>query len=195
MAHSNKEDWQNKLSKALESFDDKWEKEVKNANLAQYNHLKTLHNSSKWSEWAAKGGSANVDNMLKWCRDNNHWEEIGKKQRGVPKKESTKEKISNTLKGRKLSDETKQKMSESRMGHGWSDETIEKLKKAARKRCTPILQFDLSGNFIKEWSGLAEIHDELGFNKRAIQVVCNNYRDKIEKGSKQSKGFIWKYKQ
>lgn len=96
--------------------------------------------------------------------------------------------------GRKLSEETKKRMSESRKGHGWSDVAFNKLKESARKRMIPISQFDLEGNWIKDFAGLAEMHDELGLNKRNVQMVCNNWKDNNEKGSKQCGGFIWKYK-
>ena len=86
-------------------------------------------------------------------------------------------------------------MSESRMGHGFSKKTIKKLKDAAQKRCVPISQFYLDGRWKKDWIGLKEAAEYYDMkNCRAIQLVCNYYRDKLTKGSKQCKGFIWKYK-
>lgn len=194
MAHSNKEDWEKDLSKMLESFTDEWQQKVKETNPKRYSHLKTLHNSSKWKEWATKGGEESSPKMIEWCRKNNHWDKLAEQQRGVPKPEEVKKKISNKLKGQVLSEETKKKMSESRMGHGWSDEAIENLKKAARKRSNPISQYDLNGKWIKDFTGLAEMYDELGLNKRNVQIVCNNWKNNSEKGSRQCGGFIWKYK-
>ena len=50
-----------------------------------------------------------------------------------------------------------------------------------------ILQYDLNGNFIKEWNGLIEVQMCLGINKAN---VWNN----LNKLSKSAGGFIWKYK-
>lgn len=120
---------------------------------------------------------------------------ISNGQKGKPKSKSHKQKISKTLLGRELPLETKQKMSESRIGLKHSKETIKKLKKSAQKRCTPISQFDLDGNLIKDWIGFKEAANFFNMkNGRAIQLVCNYYRDNLTKGSKQCKGFIWKYK-
>jgi hypothetical protein len=106
-----------------------------------------------------------------------------------------KAKISKTLKGRKLSKETCEKMSESRTGMKHSNSTIKKLEKAAQKRCVFVSQFTLDGVWIKDFIGLKEAAELIGHkNGRAIQLVCNYYRDNLTKGSKQSGGFIWKYK-
>ena len=140
------------------------------------------------------GATISFPKMLQWCKDNNHWEKLAEVHRDVPKSVQQKEKISKKLKGRKLPKETCEKMSKSRMGHGWSGETIDKLKTAARKRCVPISQFDLDGNWIKDWDGFIYVNEALGLTTRSIQLVCNYYRDNLTKGSKQCGGFIWKYK-
>jgi hypothetical protein len=143
---------------------------------------------------ASLGGKKSAPKMIEWCKQNNHWETISKLQTGVPKSKEVKIKISNKLKGRLLSEETKKKMSESRMGHGWSEETLKKLSQSARKRMKPISQFDLNKNWIKDFNGLAEMYDELKLNKRAVQLVCNNWKNNAQRGSKQCGGYIWKYK-
>ena len=48
-----------------------------------------------------------------------------------------------------------------------------------------ILQYDLQGNFIKEWNSIAEASKTLKLKK--IWEVCNNKRNKCG-------NFIWKYK-
>ena len=116
-------------------------------------------------------------------------------QKGRAKPDYQKQKISKTLKGRPIPENVKKKMSKSRMGHGWSQKTLKKMSESARKRMKPISQFDLHGNWIKDFNGLAEMHDEIGLDKRGVQIVCNNWRDNTEKGSKQCGGFIWKYKE
>jgi hypothetical protein len=158
----------------------------------------------KKTQWGRKGNEASkkisIENggsgslLIDWCNKNNHWEKLAEIHRDVPKSKEQKEKISKKLKGRKLPKETCEKMSQSKMGHGWSEETIDKLKTAARKRCVPISQFDLDGNWIKDWDGFIYVNETLGLTTRSIQLVCNYYRDNLTKGSKQCGGFIWKYK-
>ena len=110
------------------------------------------------------------------------------------KRETRNEKLSIALKGRKLPKITCNKMSQSRMGREWNDDTINKFKNSARKRCDVISQFDLDGNWIQDWNGFIYVNESLGLNTRAIQLVCNYYRDNLTTGSKQCGGFIWKYK-
>lgn len=50
-----------------------------------------------------------------------------------------------------------------------------------------ILQYDLEGNFIKEWPSIAEIKRQLGLHPGHIPDVCKGKRN-------QAFGFIWKYK-
>jgi hypothetical protein len=117
-------------------------------------------------------------------------------QTGRLKNSEHKAKISKTLSGRKLSTDTCNKMSESRTGLKHSSQTIKKLEKAAQKRCVAVSQFTLDGVWIKDFIGLKEAGESIGKeNGRPIQLVCNYYRDKFSKGSKQCGGFIWKYKQ
>lgn len=56
------------------------------------------------------------------------------------------------------------------------------------KSSKAILQYDLQGNFIKEWVGAAEIERQLGIPHSNIGRTC--------KGKyKQSHGYIWKFKE
>lgn len=57
------------------------------------------------------------------------------------------------------------------------------------KTCKPIIQCDLSGNFIKEWISAQEVKDELNYEKSAICGCCKGYY-----GRKTYKGYIWRYK-
>ena len=56
-----------------------------------------------------------------------------------------------------------------------------------QQKSYPILQYDLDGNFIREWKDGKEITNILGFNISKVQNVCRG-------ASKTSQGFIWKYK-
>jgi len=142
-----------------------------------------------------KGGKVSAPKMLKWCKENNHWEKLGEVHKGVPKSKEQKEKISNKLKGRKLSKETCEKMSKSRIGVKRSDSTLINLKKAAQKRSVSVSKFTLDNIWLEDIVGLNEAANSIGQkNGRAIQLVCNYYRDNLTKGSKQCGGYIWKYK-
>ena len=59
--------------------------------------------------------------------------------------------------------------------------------RAAIHKRKPILQFDLDGNFIREWSHAREAAEALGLNKRAIYSACTGR-------TKTSGGFVWKRK-
>ena len=82
------------------------------------------------------------------------------------------------------SDVTKEKMSKASLNKSKSKNHIEKMKLSRYK---PIIQYDLQGNFIKEWLGASQVRDELGYNQSNITRVCNGFRET-------HKNYIWKYK-
>lgn len=154
-----------------------------------------------------KGGLISIAKMTEWCRKNNHWQNLAILQKGVQKSEEQKKKISQSmlgktnewaklnLTGKRLPQETCEKMSKSRLGKKHSQTTIQNLKKAAQKRCVSVSKFTLDGIWIEDFIGLSDAGKSIGDkNGRGIQLVCNYYRDNLTKGSKQRKGFIWKYK-
>ena len=59
--------------------------------------------------------------------------------------------------------------------------------RSAMDKRKPILQYDLDGNFIREWSHAREASEALGINKRAIYGACTGRL-------KTSGGYIWKRK-
>lgn len=61
-----------------------------------------------------------------------------------------------------------------------------RLERQATKTSKKRLQYDLQGNFIKEWNSLAEIKNVLGLNISLISQCCSGKR-------KTGYGFIWKY--
>ena len=61
-------------------------------------------------------------------------------------------------------------------------------KKSAENHKKPIYQYDLQGNFIKEWSSATDIHRELGYSNTNIARCCRGV-------SKTSHGYIWRYKE
>jgi hypothetical protein len=103
--------------------------------------------------------------------------------------EETRLKISLSQIGKKrgpLSEELKKKISESHMGRRNSADAI---LRASIHRKRPVLQYDLQGNFIKEWVGAVDACRELHINRSTLCQCCNpNHR------IKSAGGFIWKLK-
>lgn len=82
-------------------------------------------------------------------------------------------------------EETLSKMRNSSLGRKQSKETISKK---TEKLYKPVIQYDMSGNFIKEWRSISDIKLEVQFKNAHISCCCNGKR-------KTSNGFIWKFKQ
>ena len=99
-----------------------------------------------------------------------------------PKTEEHKQNISKAKQN--ISEETKRKISESKLGKKWSEEHIKNIIKGKQK---PVLQYDLEGNFIKEWEGVKIAAAYLGCDPTTITA---NLRGKTKKGF----GYIWKRK-
>lgn len=62
----------------------------------------------------------------------------------------------------------------------WLDGLSKKYKKV-------VLQYDLSGNLLREWDGIVDITNDLGYNGGNIANCCRGV-------VKTSNGFIWRYK-
>ena len=60
------------------------------------------------------------------------------------------------------------------------------IKNNSLSKC--VLQFDLTGSFVKEYPSMQEVKRQLGISSSEISMCCNG---KI----KQSHGYIWKYKE
>ena len=63
----------------------------------------------------------------------------------------------------------------------------ENSQKARNSEKKVVLQFNLQGNFIKEWESLIFVSKTLNINQSAISRCCNNK-------AKSSGGFMWKFK-
>ena len=112
--------------------------------------------------------------------------------------EETRRKIGESRKGKHHSEESKIKMSESHKGKiAWnkgvpmSEEQKKKLSEAKKgkpniKLSKKVLQFSLTGEFIKEWSSTQECGRN-GFNFRSVSDCCLGKQ-------KTHQGYIWKYK-
>ena len=60
------------------------------------------------------------------------------------------------------------------------------IERRSKKRSKPVLQYDLEGNFIKEWVSINECVRN-GYNQGNVAACCRGKR-------KYHKGFIWRYK-
>ena len=63
---------------------------------------------------------------------------------------------------------------------------IEHSENSIRNRIKKVLQYDLQGNFIREWKSLSDINSKLNFPIGNISQVCNGKRNKAH-------NFIWRY--
>ena len=61
--------------------------------------------------------------------------------------------------------------------------------RVAEKLSKPILQYDLNGNFIREWPSASKVEEETGISNGNISMCClGRY------GFKTAGGFVWRYK-
>lgn len=129
---------------------------------------------------------------------------------GGPRSEETKRRISEGAKGKKRSEATKQKLRKpkteehkqniSKAKQNISQETKQRISEGkkgktpnrdyktwAKQQQKPVLQYDLEGNFIKEWEGVKAAAAYLGCDPTTITA---NLRGITKKGY----GYIWKRK-
>jgi hypothetical protein len=108
---------------------------------------------------------------------------IGRKQ-----SEETIQKRFKSREGYKHSEETRSKISNSHKGKKPSKEHLEKLYKGQLlANSKPIIQYDLDGNFIKEWQSATVAAAEICLHPTSI-------RHCVQGKTKTSGGFIWKSK-
>jgi group I intron endonuclease len=110
-----------------------------------------------------------------------------------PRSKQIKEKISKSSIGKKFSETSKKKMSEAKKGIPLSEDHKQKIiktrlseewKQQIRK---PITQYDINGNFIKEWNSIKEAGESLNINQSNIGSVCSG---RFKTAGK----FIWNFK-
>jgi hypothetical protein len=96
------------------------------------------------------------------------------------------------LKNRKFSQETRNKISKAKKGSIYSSDRNDKISKSLKGRKItwdrgvnkPVLQYDLEGNFIKEWESISEA------TKAGFGYIIGVLRGR----QKTASGYKWKYK-
>jgi hypothetical protein len=99
--------------------------------------------------------------------------------------EETKLKISTSNKGKPKPDGFGERVTKHIMkGKKQSPETI---RKSSLARMKPLLQYDINGNFIKEWSSLTEVSKHLNIDIGQLSNACSNPKLTAKK-------YKWRYK-
>lgn len=105
--------------------------------------------------------------------------------------EDVRMRLANFRKGTKTPKHTRDKMAASRTGSGngmyglnQSEKTKQKISSA--RSSFSFQQYDLEGNLINTWAGIADLKNN-GFDTGNIYAACNGAR-----GKKTYKGFVWK---
>lgn len=70
--------------------------------------------------------------------------------------------------------------------HYYNNHYGKRTKKVKTKLAKKVRQYDLKGNFIKEYESTIEVERQLGYFQSSISNCCNNKR-------KTAYGFKWKY--
>jgi group I intron endonuclease len=94
--------------------------------------------------------------------------------------------IKNSSLKRKKSKEEIEKIKNYHLGSKRTEESKKRMKENS-KTTTVVLQYDLDGNFIKEWERIRHAADFYNCDSSAISACCRNK-------CKTVKNFIWKYK-
>lgn len=135
-----------------------------------------------------------------------HTEESRKKMskahKGVIPSEETRKKMSIAQTGKIVSKETRKILSDNLKSRGWTQEAIRKSadkhiglkmseetkKKIKTSQKRTILQYDLENKFIAEWGTIKDAAISIGLKSTSPIRQC------LTGKSKQSHGYIWKYK-
>lgn len=124
-----------------------------------------------------------------------HTEEYKKKMseilKGIKRSEETKKKISESKKGNKncigrfMSKETREKIGNANRGRKLTDKQKEHLSNISKNK-KKVNQYDLNGNFIKQYESLKQAEKETGILSQNIGEVCRGQQ-------KYAKGYLWRY--
>lgn len=112
-------------------------------------------------------------------------------------KKGTQSGANNPFYGKRHTAETRKKLSESHKyiflgennpNYGKKHTAEAKERMRTSRKGKPILQYDLDGNFIREWEYMSLARQEYNLDKRSLQKACNG---KL----KTTGGYIWRYKE
>lgn len=153
-------------------------------------HIQKLHEGriKKYKETGSYGytGYMHTDEYKK---------KISNAIKGIKRSDETKKKLSeiakkrigekNPMYGKKHTKETKLKISVANKGRKLTKEKIKQMRENAIGK-KKINQYDLNGNFIKQWNSINEAGRTLNIFPQNISKVCRNQQ-------KYAKGYIWRY--
>jgi hypothetical protein len=117
-----------------------------------------------------------------------------------PHKEGTGKKISNTLKNNNHSkyytEDVKQRISKNNQNkpRPFSDKHKQNMGIAKRKQAICVLQYDLKGNFIKEWESKGQAAEWIKNQTGKKSNITSQIKDCILGKQKTACGYIWQYK-
>jgi hypothetical protein len=112
---------------------------------------------------------------------------ISQKLKGRIFSEKTIKLMSESAKKRKISDKGRKSLSEKRKGENNPMFGKKQSIKCIISKLKPIIQYSLTGDFIKEWKSLKEVSEYLLINRNCIRMVCNGQR-------KSAGGYKWEFK-
>lgn len=106
-------------------------------------------------------------------------------KKGKKQTEEHIQKRTQSLKGQKRTEKTKNKIKEKKSQQTYykNPEFIKRMTDANKK---PVLQFDLEGNFLKEWECMGDVLKFFG--KGDLTYACKDF-------NRSSNGYKWKYKE
>lgn len=142
----------------------------------QYGHpFLGKHHTEETKE---KISNANKGKSKNSGKDNPHY--------GKNLSELHRQKISNSMSGRKFSEKHKKHLSESKKNIKFSNEQKENMAKAHKKQFKKIIQKDLHGNIINIWDSIGEASRSTNISRNAIsKCICKTTKNKT------GGGFIW----
>lgn len=108
---------------------------------------------------------------------------------GVPQSAETRKKMSASQGLRQRAPEVRAALSEFYKGRKFSEEWKANIRKGAEKRCVPVIQLSLDGEFIAEHRSLKDAALSVGAAHTGIYVAIHGIR-----GAKTCRGFRWKIK-
>lgn len=122
-------------------------------------------------------------------------ENLSKKITGIKRSEETKKKLSeigkkkignkNPMYGKKQTKETREKIGNANRGRKLTQKQKEHLSNISKNK-KKVNQYDLNGNFIKQYECLKKAEKETGILSQNIGEVCRGQQ-------KHAKGYLWRY--